>query len=97
MEVYQGVPVWHASAAIQPLRPLRRWTLDEERRARLLLRQVLQGVGQDLDIEDDDRGVALHIRRKVSPAEHRIVGPAMDVRVSPPRICNCAACQAVRR
>jgi hypothetical protein len=95
METYQGVPVWHASAALQPLKPVAFWSIKEEQIVRRVLCRLLRGVGLAPDLEDDRLGIAIHLRRKVTPAEHRIVGPAMDVRLSPPAICACDACRLV--
>lgn len=74
--------MWHASAALLGPggpKPLAAWTPQERQRAETAIRRVLAGVGIDPSIEDPGR-LALHVRRKVTPAEHAQVGPAIDVR-----------------
>lgn len=74
--------MWHASVAIGVpggMKPLLLWTEQDQQRAEQALRQVLRGVGTDPTIVERSR-LTLHWRRKVTPKEHAIVGPAIDVR-----------------
>lgn len=69
-----GGPVWHASVASQQGIPIRS-TLEAE-----AVRQ-LRGVGDpSLGEWREWSGRAFHIRRRLSEAEQRRVGPVVDVR-----------------
>ena len=77
------MPVWHASAAIQPGAPLvTGWSRDQRKNVEALLRSLLGRVGRRasdfLDEHPDAR--ALHVRRLSTPEEEAYVGGARDVR-----------------
>lgn len=65
-----GGPVWHASVAGKFAAKVRR---------RLAL-EVLQGVGVPELQWEQDRSVAYHIRRRLTPEEQQSVGEVKDLR-----------------
>jgi hypothetical protein len=71
------VPVWHASASVgKPLAELNRY---ERRIVTRLAAQALAGVGSgDLIVEAGD--IAIHVRKRTTPAEGAAIGGAEDVR-----------------
>ena len=71
-----GGPVWHASVAARGL-PIR---ADLERQAE----KELANVGSaELGEWREWTGRAFHIRRRLTEAEQRTVGPVMDIRSTP--------------
>lgn len=71
--------MWHASAAIQPMKPVARWRRMERQAAERALREVLSGVGLP-DVEwREEQERSIHVRRRVTSEEHAFVGPAKDV------------------
>lgn len=77
------MPVWHASAAIQPGAPLvSTWTRRQRRAIEDLLADILTGVGRRKSdfYEEHPAARALHVRRIATPQEEDLVGGARDVR-----------------
>lgn len=73
------MPVWHASISLWPSpqrpSPLDRWGGRLERKARLRLDALLLGVGAG-PVLCNRGGIALHLRRRLSPAELARLSPA---------------------
>jgi hypothetical protein len=64
--------VWHASVAGQAVRA---------KRLRAEAVQALEGVGAAISGEWEEwTGKALHLRRRLAPAEAEMVGPVVDIR-----------------
>lgn len=59
--------------------PTSSWRPKDWRRARELLRQVLSGVGRDIEVEEHLLA-SLQVRRLATEAERAVIGPAKDVR-----------------
>lgn len=77
------MPVWHASAAIQPVQPVSSWTRQQRRRVERALADLLEGVGrpaQEFLDDDHPEAVAVHMRRPATVAEEHAVGGARDTR-----------------
>lgn len=72
--------MWHASAAIQPMKPVSRWRHMERQAAAAAIAEVLSGVGLADTEWHEQTGASIHVRRRVSREEHEFVGPAKDVR-----------------
>jgi hypothetical protein len=79
-----GGPVWHVSVA--PLRAFYGATLCERR-----AREELDGLGApELGEWAEWTGRALHLRRRLSPAEQSRVGPVLDIRRTPEAVRRAA-------
>lgn len=78
------MPVWHVSAAIQPVKPVREWTRQERRKVERLLRELIRGVGRPrlefFESPVPDEAIAMHLRRPATAEEEAAVGGARDVR-----------------
>lgn len=77
------MPVWHASGAIQPVKPVIQWSASERAEVEEMLRGLIKGVGRErLEFFEDDHpeAIALHLRRPADGEEEDFVGGARDVR-----------------
>jgi hypothetical protein len=85
MELFDGVPVWHASVAKHGesgLVPLAKWKRKDLARARALLEDILCGVGLPLRQVEEPTRASLQWRRLANELERAIIGPTKDVRRS---------------
>lgn len=69
--------MWHASAASGPYR--KRPTIDLLNFAL----EALEGVGDPEQQWREWTGYAYHVRRRLTPEEEKLTGPAIDCRVGP--------------
>lgn len=83
MEKFSGVPVWHASVALIPMKPIGLWTRQQREHAERLLRAALNGVGTDNELRED-HPFTIQVRRLATYAEAARLGGTQDRRVTLP-------------
>lgn len=78
MELFDGVPVWHASVSNGRL--ISTWSRNDRRMALRHVVDALRGVGRPSRQWVENGSIALHVRRRVKPSELAVIGEARDIR-----------------
>ena len=65
----RGYPLWHASVAVRPLKPVDRWSRLEHSLALSVAGMVLAGVGDRTQEHRSTVNISFHLRRKMTPEE----------------------------
>lgn len=79
------MPVWHASVAAHPIRPVIEWDDPTAGKAYSLLLRTLKGVGRGTLIVEQPtpESLAYHWRRRLNFAERALIDDVRDVRGTP--------------
>ena len=80
MEQFHGVPVWHVSGTVKPVRLIENWRRMQRQMVERMLIKLLGEVGRSKEAFMEEGTMALHLRVPATPEEEETVGGTRDDR-----------------